>query len=481
MNNKRPNFKQAIYHIGTKEEFIKYSENLFSNDKIEYLRKQVSITFDYIFNYLKKGIFVSIKNNRLEVYLPFSSIYYKNIFSHLLKVGPNFKRSNEKWMKGYNNDVVALAKQTENKKLYKYQRDINKNIDQWYANNCFFRNTVYGFHNEGPNEKELSFKIDEGDKSVANFLELLIEVCYKVQLKDVNFFINPRDFPILKKDGTGPYDAIYSHDTNPIISADRSIFRPILSQSGSDQFMDLLIPNDDDIVRTLKIIGPSSGCVSHTKEPSEPVSWSLKKNVAVFRGSATGCSITQKSNKRIQLAILSKEYSDILDVSLTSLNYRLKKDPDSEYVDYIDENKIVSIDASRPGSKFLKIKDLVKKSFMTDEETSSYKYIIDVEGHVASFRLGRMFSLGSVILKIDGPWKVWFSDFIIGCYWDEYNENAHYIKVRTVSEIITVINFLNNNDVLVHKIAINGYNFFLKNLGINGLVSYTGSLLNSLK
>jgi hypothetical protein len=42
-------------------------------------------TFQYIFNHLKKGIYVSIRDNELFTFLPFNNIRYENTWSELLE------------------------------------------------------------------------------------------------------------------------------------------------------------------------------------------------------------------------------------------------------------------------------------------------------------------------------------------------------------------------------------------------------------
>ena len=77
----------------------------------------------------------------------------------------------------------------------------------------------------------------EGDKTVIPlkyFLINFIDYCKEknINIPDVDFFFNPRDFPILRYDNLEPYDKIfpdkklkkeYIHDN----------YTPILSQSGN--------------------------------------------------------------------------------------------------------------------------------------------------------------------------------------------------------------------------------------------------------
>jgi hypothetical protein len=126
---------------------------------------------------------------------------------------------------------------------------------------------------------------------------------------------------------------------------------------------------------------------------------------------------------------------------------------------------------------------------MTDSETSKYKYIIDVEGHVAAFRLGRMFSFGSLILKIDSEWKLWFSDIIDGAYYEDIDaEKIHYIqyiKIRTIDNRIDekhlkdTIHWCIKNDKYCKKIAENGLFFHKTLINKYGIFYYMKQLLNS--
>ena len=77
----------------------------------------------------------------------------------------------------------------------KYKKRYIYNRNKWVANNCIFRNT---------------FPEYEGDKLTSEYKYLLINLLKKEKIPDVSFFINLRDFPILKKDLTEPYHHIYN-------------------------------------------------------------------------------------------------------------------------------------------------------------------------------------------------------------------------------------------------------------------------------
>lgn len=511
--DKRPHFKQLIPTIGSYNEF-----KLFDSIFPLLLKNKIDYTFKYIFYELKKGIFVKIKNNNLELFLPFTNEHFKNNWGDLLKPPPNYKRGSilaekirEKkteifkargtknediFRKHLDNlidlkdsldkydDIVAFAYEHEFLKLIKHDLVIDPNVRHWYANNCFFRLSMYS-NSEENKQKGLSFKFDEGDKSISNFLHLLGQCCLYEKMPDCCFFINPRDYPIVKKTGEYPYPALTKLSKKPFFSGvDTNELLPIFSQSINDDYNDLIIPNDDDIVNCFNII-------TSDREPSSDkyitTIFEAKKNKAVFRGKATGCGITEITNKRIQLSFLTKFYDpDLFDVKLTDLNKRLKIDPKNNYCDYINENKELETN----NNEKIFIKDLLGNK-MTDSETSQYKYIIDIEGHTAAFRFARTLGLHSVVIKIASPWKVWYSDLLIKIdYKTLINTpidklDAHYIEIdikNNVIDIVSLINvikYLNHSPDVAKKIISNALNFQKKYINKYYMIQYMkNTLLN---
>ena len=251
-----------------------------------------------------------------------------------------------------------------------------------------FRNTVY-------KNGDLRFKNDEGDKSVVNFLELLTELCFTKDVPDVQFFISPRDFPVVKKDLIHPYDRLYKLGPTGIpnlgIKYPQEKLLPVFSQSTTSEYADLLIPNDDDIVNIL--------C---NKIELFFTNWSKKIPMAVFRGSATGCGVTPESNPRLKLIEIAKKFPKLIDAKLIGLNDKIKVQEDG-FIDIIDTSKYPKMDRA--------YKD---EHSLTPKEQSKYKYIIHVQGHVAAFRLTRELAYGSLIIKVDSEWQTWYTDLLKG-------------------------------------------------------------------
>ena len=90
------------------------------------------------------------------------------------------------------------------KKIYEMEgrqnfnpRKINGNLDEWYGNNCLVR---------------YEYPISEGESSVSLVKVLFEELCKNRKVPDIEFFYNRRDFPIITKDETEPYNNIWGNN-----------------------------------------------------------------------------------------------------------------------------------------------------------------------------------------------------------------------------------------------------------------------------
>ena len=419
-NKELSNFFQTIYHAGTSQHFWKYAK------VPEGLITQVDTTFHYMFDIFKKGIFVNIHNNILQVYLPFSNANYYNEWGQNIRTrGGNF------------NDVLQIAKRGiwNGKTPWKYHVDIQPDPTKWYANYNFFRNTMYV-------NGDLKGKDDEGDKTVIEFLTLLTELCYVRKIPDVCFFLSPRDYPILRKDRKHPYERLFRDDKIPTLDYQEML--PIFSQSVTEtDYVDELIPTEDDIKQIF------------CRETTIFAPWKQKKDIALFRGTATGPDVTETTNPRLHLIEMAKSYPQLIDAKLTGINDKIKVDSQG-FVAQINIRKY-------PPKKEL------KENFLTPQAQSKYKYIIHIEGHTAAFRLSRELSYGSLILKVDSQWKIWYSDKIKGFHplTDSAGQDrqAHYISIKhDLSDLVETIEWCKTHDHICNKIAERGYKFWKEHL-----------------
>ena len=184
------------------------------------------------------------------------------------------------------------------------------------------------------------------------------------------------------------------------------------------------------------------------------INWEDKIPKAVFRGSATGCEIGN-NNPRIKASLLSKEYPEYLDAGVVSFNRKLKKNLGKPL-------QIIEINNK-----------LNKVNFMTINEKANHKYILNLDGHVAAFRLGHEFSLGSVLLIPKSKYYLWFS-YLLKPY-------EHYVPIKNdLSDLIEQIKWCKNNDDECKKISENGVKFFNTYLNKDGIYDYVQQLLHQI-
>ena len=463
-NKKFKSFTQIFYHAGDYEDIERFgylsirslyqkpksinidSSNVFEKakiqiklfDKYDFDFESIKNTMFYMFNKMKKGVLIGIKNNKLAVFLPFSNSNYTNDFYTELYFDKNDKINLENYKKNPNNFLNKKLENTLKYYLNKYKLN-SKNIiwdrTKWVANDCFFRYENY-----------------EGDKSEALYEDFFVNLCANRELPDCIFFLNLRDHPMLNKNLKDSYTSIIDRDLDPIYKFDK--YAPILSPSGSEETVDLCMCTQDDWLRVNRKIYPDD-CANGYLNQITPVKWNDKINKAVFRGSATGCN-TNINNIRINASILSLKYPDYLDAGITSFNRKLKKNLNKP-LEVIDISDI----------------SLQKANFMSLQEKASFKYILNLEGHVAAFRLGHEFSLGSVLLIPQSKYYLWFSSLLV--------PYTHYIPINAnLDNLIEQIKWCIDNDDKCKEIASNGMDFYKKYLEKDGIYDYMQNLLNKI-
>lgn len=385
-------------------------------------------TFRYIFYKFKKGIFIQIKNNKLRVMLPFSNIRFQNEWGYMLKFNPDRFTS---W-----NDMFRRICEFGGYTFKSYR--INKYRNNWHAVNGMFR---------------YEYPPNENGTGTCVLVHMLNELCSSYKVPDIEFFINRKDYPLMTLDGTESYEALFGTNT-PLLSHNYSTYSPILSMCVTDRHADLLIPTTDEWARICSEQGvyfPRTNLYTLIS----PTNWEIKKPIAVFRGSSTGYGITPETNPRLKLVLMDKEY-DCIDAGFTKWNIRPRKD--GEYLDIFSEEIFSNVQL---------------KEQLTGQQQSEFKYIIHVDGHVAAYRLAYEMSFGSVLLKVDSPYKLWFSDRL-----EPYR---HYVPVKSdLSDLITQIEWCKANDDKCRVIAGKAREFYENHLQKDNVLIYLQQLLYSL-
>ena len=401
----------------------------------------VNNTFEYMFNKMKKGIFVKIQNNELKVFLPFSKNNFVNEWGDKIKIDPQF---------GNMFNFVNHINNMNNRKYYRIS--ITPHKDLWYANNCLLRY-------EKP--------IDEGDTNIPNMSDMLRNLCSKRKLPDIEFFINRRDFPVIKRDGTEAYDHIFG-DNQPLLSHNYDQYAPILSMVTTKEYADIPIPTGDDWARVSSYEGRffPKECKTYPKIEDLNINWDDKKPTAVFRGASTGCGVTINTNMRLKLAYLSvttppDKDGPLLDAGITKWQLRPRKLKYEKYLQTID------VPAMNDMGIYL-------VNSLSPLQQSEYKYLVHVDGHVSAFRLSLEMSMGCCILLADSKYKLWFRNML--------KPMIHYIPVKSdLSDLIQQIIWCRENDEKCKNIAKNAREFYIEYLQEDGILDYFQKLIIGLK
>lgn len=457
-NTRYKNFKQTHFTAGDEEQFIQYMEdrnsnieitevdltnNLFLNTKFEFWDKFQNLeadsifhTFRYIFNKFKKGVYIKIANNKLKVFLPFSNPNYINEWSSKIKIDTAKYTSIEKFL-----ETICI---NEGRKYYPNR--INKNVNEWFGNNSLVR---------------YEYPISEGEKTISLVKVMFEELCKHRTIPNISFFYNRRDFPLLTKDETEPYNHMWGTKNLKLLSHNYPSYCPILSGSSSERFADILIPTWDDWARVENFENKwyKGTCRDYNYNFNQ--NWLSKKPTAVFRGSTTGSGVDEETNSRLKACLISsklRQENEYLDVGITKWNLRPRKNESSDYLETIDINKL----------------PFKLSNTLSPEEQSNYKYILNIDGHVAAYRLSVELSMYSVVLLVQSDWKLWYSDRLI--------PYKHYVPIKSdLSDLVDQIKWCRENDELCEEISKNARKFYELYLNKKGIFDYLQKMIVDLK
>lgn len=175
-------------------------------------------TIKYIFYKIRSGIYIKIKNNKLEAFIPFANRYFINNWYK------NITLFNSKNIKEY-----ALNR----RKYYKYKKYYMPKLKNWWANAYIVNNEI--------------IQDVWGQHSLLEYYDIINETLKNKNINDCHFIINKRDHPILNKNLFEPYSNFYINKTQKIELKYRSKnYIPILSPYSNDNYLDIpfIIPQD---------------------------------------------------------------------------------------------------------------------------------------------------------------------------------------------------------------------------------------------
>lgn len=413
-----------FYTAGDEEQFF-YN---IKTDKEDFL--QIKNTFMYIFEKFKKSLFVQIVDNKLVTFLPFYNMKYRNEWAGILKYknGLNSKDAIKKFLiytdlySKYWFNKVKYPNFSDSFQTFFTKKEktidcskFNLNMSEWYANNGIFR-------------YDKSEKISDG-QNILNIFEMLRELCEKRKVKNISFFVNRRDSPILKSGSYEAYYHIFGHNF-PLLSHKYSNYLPILSMSVlSNKFRDILIPTFDDWRLVIM------------EEKKLNLCWNKKIPKAVFRGSSTGFGFNHNNNARLRilniLDSMEPKNKQLFNVGISKWQLRPR----------VDDGNI----------RFIKPNLKHTREFLSLEKQSDYKFIIHIEGHVFAYRLSAELSTKSCILFAETDWKIWYSHLL--------KPYVHYVPIKKdFSDLLSQMKWCLENDKTCEEIASNGWKFQTTNI-----------------
>lgn len=453
-NSRYKFFKQTHFTAGDYEQFLEHWDTSSHSRSIPLKTPMAPIdiyrdlscedvihTFEYIFHKYKKGIFFKIVENELRVFLPFSKIEYTNEWSDKIRVDL------QKYKNVYHLFEVASARSG-------FAFDPNRihyMKDHWYANNGLLR---------------YEFPISENDSGVCALRDMLMTLCRERQVPDGEYFLNKRDFPILKKDRTEAYECIYGNKM-PLQSHCYEKYCPILSMTTTDEHADIAIPTWDDWGRAVYEESHHVFGKDFLQYPDPYRSdYQSKKDTAVFRGASTGLGTSIRNNPRLYFTFLSQQQrcdedgSLFLDCAITKWNCRPRRSVSSEYYDTIDKEVVETLGVG---------------NFLSLKEQAEYKFILHLPGHSEAYRLSMELAMGSVILMYPCRYQLWYSS--------QLQEYVHYVPLDPSKplDIFDKIRWCKQHVSECETIASNARQFYEQHLCKDAMLDYLQEKLAQLQ
>jgi hypothetical protein len=210
---------------------------------------------------------------------------------------------------------------------------------------------------------------------------MLDATCDAHVVSDVDFFMNKRDYPQLRRDGSEPYarftgEAALSREVY-------STYLPITSFYTGTDTADLPMPPCEDwgVATGQSFPGAPYGVFDMAAASAVP--FLERSPVAVFRGSATG------HGARLHLVTHAATRPDLVNAGVTGYN--------------ASRDKVLQASGSciTVGHRVPEASDVRADFISLEEQCQRFRYLIYVDGHAAASRYGTLMHTGSVILRVD--------------------------------------------------------------------------------
>ena len=360
----------------------------------------------YLYNEMRCGVFVKIVNQRVVMFTPFVNPDYTN-----------------RWNSDSPELDVELYYQHKAKACHRPVTTVDLPVNKWWANS-------YVICNEPTSDIW-------GGANLPQLRHMLESVCLFREVPDVEFFLNKRDIPQVRKDGKHPQTFMFAEGECPVVYSTASTrLLPVSSGYVGDEFCDVAFPLPVDWERACagQVFPPDAS--GEDVLPNLP--WELRMNRACFRGSCTGGGTTPETNQRLKLVLLAHSWrGGLLDAELTGWNLRDKKNDSDSPMSFIVPSDYPTISAG-------------KHNYMPMTQQCHFKYAVYVDGHSAANRYGAMMAAGFVILRVRSistlSNKLWFYPLL--------EDGVDHISVAAdLSDLVEKLQWCVLNDVECRRIA----------------------------
>ena len=410
-------------------------QEMIINQRIGPVTSKFNRTLQYLFHKMFLAIYVQIHDNKVHLFVPFINMHYRNTWGNQLTLAIN---GEEVPIKKYLKKKSKILKKRKEPTWY--------DKSKWNANNCLIGATMPTYIS---------------NTRLAIFKDMFETLCKEHTIPDCEFFLNKRDFPMVRKDGKHPYFHLFdSIQNSPQVLDSHKELVPMLGVSSTPLFRDIMIPTEDDWqLATQKVF--RSYCKDDHLTPQPEIAWEKTKKTAIFRGAATGCGVTMDKNPRLHLA---------------SLSYRWNDDPDKKTLLDAGITKWRTRDKKYMGNpmSFMQPKKLPfpLSKYMSKAEQAQYRYVINVDGNAAAFRLGQELKGNQTVLKVESvfDYQIWYHNLL--------QPWVHYVPVKAdLSDLEEQIRWCRTHDQKAREIAQNATRFYQKHLTMEKQLEYLAQVI----
>jgi DNA-directed RNA polymerase II subunit RPB2 len=467
--------RAAIYNYNTSNPKTEYELHK-AKTVDELVTNPCHVAVNYMFQHLKTGIFVRIKDNKVVNFNLMYNTEFKNNFYTELHV--ETEPGNKEYVSIVENPA-ALDKFLKSTQIKKHRKPEN-----WYANNCLLRTEL---NDMNPTDNYLS-----------DMYDMFVNTCNQRVVNDCVFILNRKDFPHLHKRWIEPFSDLFGRYVALPDPYFHNQFVPILSQSTHSDYADVPIPTGDDLNiigrgETSKFFATYSYTNNDTKkydrvrcdnesdniDVSTLPEWKDRATKFIWRGQSTGCGVDEVTNPRIMLENKCKDPDyvnrDFMNVKITRITKRIK-------------TKLVKIGGGmKPVLSFIPPQLIEDDAKVPMKNQVGNKFIFNIQGNSAAYRFGSLLRYGCCVINIKCPYTLWFEPFLKTQSITEKNKadidtsEFHCLTIENnFSNFETTIQWCIDNDAKCEQIAKNGQAFYNEHFTNEFIYDYMADVLNGV-